>query len=43
MNGKFACGRNAGYEGKEFRLPKGNVCSACTVQFEWELDEGQIH
>lgn len=29
--GKFPCGRNAGYEGKEFRLPKGDVCSSCTV------------
>ena len=43
MNGKFPCGRSAGYEGKEFRLPKGDVCNSCTVQFEWELDEGQIH
>ena len=44
-NGKFPCGRHAGHDGKEFRLPKKDVCSSCTVQFEWELDgeTSQIH
>ena len=34
-DGAFPCGRNAGYEGKEFRMPKGQTCSSCTLQFEW--------
>jgi hypothetical protein len=42
--GSFACGREVGYEGKEFRLPKNFTCDKCTLQFEWDLGEGrQIH
>jgi EGF-like domain len=42
--GSFPCGRDVGYEGKEFRLPKNFTCDKCTLQFEWDLGEGrQIH
>jgi hypothetical protein len=42
--GSFACGREVGYEGKEFRLPRNFTCDKCTLQFEWDLGEGrQIH
>ena len=42
--GKFPCGRNSGFEGKEFRLPSDIVCANCIIQFEQEISaEETIH
>ena len=41
--GSFPCGREIGYEGKEFRFPKNYTCDSCTLQFEWTVNGGQIH
>ena len=39
--GKFPCGRfSTPYEGKEFRFPKDITCDSCTLQWEWEIEEG---
>lgn len=31
INGKFPCGRAAGYDGKEFKFPKTLTCESCTL------------
>jgi hypothetical protein len=36
-DGSFPCGREVGYEGKEFRFPKGFSCDSCTLQFEFAV------
>ena len=42
--GRFACGRKAGYEGKEFRLPNDLICDSCVLQFTQEIsDKEHIH
>jgi hypothetical protein len=38
--GSFPCGREVGYEGKEFKLPKNFTCDQCTLQFEWVIATG---
>lgn len=30
-DGAFPCGREIGYEGKEFRFPKNFTCDSCTL------------
>ena len=43
-DGWFPCGREVGYEGKEFRFPKNYTCDACTLQLEWNIGAGaSIH
>ena len=42
-DGSFPCGRQGGYEGKEFKFPKDYTCDSCTLQFEWAIPGGQIH
>jgi hypothetical protein len=42
-DGSFPCGREIGYDGKEFRFPRNLTCDACTLQFEWATEKGQIH
>lgn len=37
FDGKFPCGRTAGFEGKEFRLPDDFECPQCILQFQQEL------
>jgi hypothetical protein len=39
-DGSFPCGREKGYEGKEFRFPKDYTCDSCTLQFEWTIPGG---
>jgi len=39
-DGSFPCGREVGYEGKEFSFPKTFTCDSCTLQFEWALPGG---
>jgi len=29
--GRFACGRKAGYDGKEFRIPNDMICEGCVL------------
>lgn len=42
--GKFPCGREVtAFEGKEFKFPATYTCDACTLQWEWEIEAGQIH
>jgi hypothetical protein len=44
LDGIFSCGRRAGYESKEFRLPKGFVCDTCTLKMTWILnDQERVH
>ena len=38
--GSFPCGREIGYESKEFRFPKNFTCDSCTLQFEWVTEGG---
>ena len=33
FDGKFPCGRNAGFAGKEFRLPSEFNCDHCVLSF----------
>ena len=30
-DGSFPCGREIGYEGKEFKFPKNYTCDSCTL------------
>ena len=30
-DGSFPCGRQGGYEGKEFKFPKDYTCDSCTL------------
>ena len=39
-DGSFPCGREVGYDGKEFRFPKDYTCDECTLQFEWKIPGG---
>lgn len=38
ITGKFPCGRKAGYDGKEFRIPDDMVCDNCILQFTQEIN-----
>lgn len=42
-DGSFPCGREIGYEGKEFRFPRNFTCDSCVLQLEWTIPTGQIH
>jgi len=42
-DGKFECGRNKGFESKEFQLPKNFECDGCTLQFKWETEYGDVY
>ena len=43
-DGWFACGRQAGFDGKEFRLPSSLTCNGCIMQFIQEISkEESIH
>ena len=39
LDGQFACGRKAGYEWKDFKLPKDLKCETCTLQMTWILND----
>jgi len=41
-DGSFPCGRESGYEGKDFIFPNIS-CDDCTLQFEWSVSGGKIH
>jgi len=40
QHGSFACGRDIGYEAKEFKLPNNITCDSCTLQFEFTTQNG---
>ena len=42
-DGRFECGRNKGFESKEFQLPKNFECDGCTLQFKWETEYGDVY
>lgn len=41
-DGKFACGRSAGFDGKEFRLPSDITCENCIMSFTQELENNEL-
>lgn len=42
-DGSFACGREKGFETKEFILPEDYVCDGCTLQWKWTSSYGDIY
>ena len=40
--GKFPCGRSAGFDGKEFRFPKDVSCSNCILSFTQEISDDEV-
>lgn len=41
FDGKFPCGRTAGFEGKEFKLPADLTCTSCILQFTQEISKDE--
>jgi len=41
LYGSFACGRQAGFESKEFHLPK-KACVNCFLELEWSIPNENI-
>lgn len=39
----FPCGRQQGFEFKEFELPSDYACDQCTVQFTWNTPVGKLY
>ena len=42
-DGSFACGREKGFEHKEFILPDDYECDGCTLQWKWSTSYGDIY
>ena len=42
-DGSFACGRDKGFEHKEFILPPDYECDGCTLQWKWRTEYGDIY
>lgn len=42
-NYSFACGRQAGFDFKEFELPEDYACDHCTLQLKWETSVGTVY
>ena len=42
-DGSFACGRDKGFEYKEFILPPDYECDGCTLQWKWTTSYGDIY
>lgn len=43
-DGKFPCGRHAGFEGKEIKLPLDLICDTCVLQLTQDISaEEKIH
>ena len=42
-DGSFICGREKGFEYKEFNLPKDYECDGCTLQWKWSTSYGDIY
>jgi hypothetical protein len=43
QDGSFQCGRNKGFEHKEFILPSDYECDGCTLQWKWSTSYGEIY
>ena len=43
QDGSFECGRNKGFEHKEFILPSDYECDGCTLQWKWSTSYGEIY
>jgi len=42
-DGSFECGREKGFESKEFLLPADYECDGCTLQWKWATSYGDIY
>ena len=42
-DGSFVCGRDKGFEHKEFILPPDYECDGCTLQWKWSTSYGDIY
>ena len=42
-DGSFKCGREKGFEHKEFILPPDYECDGCTLQWKWSTSYGDIY
>ena len=42
-DGSFICGREKGFENKEFILPEDYECDGCTIQWKWSTSYGDIY
>ena len=42
-DGSFICGREKGFENKEFILPDDYECDGCTLQWTWKTSYGDIY
>ena len=42
-DGSFTCGREKGFEYKDFNLPKDYECDGCTLQWKWSTSYGDIY
>lgn len=42
-DGSFECGREKGFEQKEFVLPENYECDGCTLQWKWTTSYGDIY
>jgi hypothetical protein len=42
-DGSFKCGREKGFEHREFILPENYECDGCTLQWKWSTSYGEIY
>ena len=42
-DGSFKCGREKGFENKDFILPNDYECDGCTLQWKWSTSYGDIY
>ena len=42
-DGSFICGREKGFEHKEFILPENYECDGCTLQWKWSTSFGDVY
>ena len=42
-DGSFKCGREKGFENKDFILPDDYECDGCTLQWKWSTSYGEIY
>jgi hypothetical protein len=42
-DGSFKCGREKGFENKDFILPNDYECDGCTLQWTWSTSYGEIY
>ena len=43
QDGSFKCGREKGFETREFMLPEDYECDGCTLQWKWSTSYGEIY